>query len=263
MDWRSSRVSNPLSDQGVGRASVKAGIAVLAVLALIVGTYLFIRPKPVKGAGEIVGFSAPPVPSASPDVHVVVLRGGSTGCTTTGGCNDANYAQVLSAKEGWITTVLAQGGTGYVNGVDSKPPGDFGSRLPGVYKASPDLVIVEGSVSDQYYPGPGVRQAAVAVFTNLKAHLPNAKVIVVGPAWAGTPPADVVAVENAVKAAAAGRVALFIDPIADGWFSGASAALMGSDHESPTNLGHARIAAMIAADIAPLHLEPPASSPVT
>ena len=226
----------------------------------MVVTYLVIRPKTSPQAGSVVGFSAPPVTQA---LRVVVLRGGSTGCQPTGGCNAANYAQVLSAKEGWITTVMAQGGTGYVNGSASTPTDDFASRLPDVYRAKPDLVIVEGSVSDQYYSSAAVEQAAETVFTNLKAHLPNAHVVVVGPAWAGVPPANIVAVEDAVKAASAGRVALFIDPIAQGWFAGADAALMSPDHQSPTDQGHARMAALIAADIAQLHLQAATSSPAT
>jgi hypothetical protein len=191
-----------------------------------------------------------------------VLRGGSTGCSPTGGCNDANYAQVLSAKEGWITTVVAQGGTGYVNGSANKPPDDFASELPAVYAANPALVIVEGSVSDQYYSGAAVEQAAVSVFNGLKAHLPDAKVVVVGPAWAGPAPANIVAIEGALEAACAGRVAQFIDPIAEGWFSGANASLMGSDHESPTDQGHAHMAAMIATALMPLlHQQASSSSP--
>jgi lysophospholipase L1-like esterase len=240
---------------------VKAACVVVLLVIGLVAVYLALRPRPAPEAGNIVGFTAPP--SATSTLRVTILRGGSTGCTTTGGCNDANYAQVLSAKEGWITTVLAQGGTGYVSGSDKNPPSDFAARLTDVYKASPDLVIVEGSVSDQYYSGAAIQQAAVAVFTNLKSHLPNAKVVVVGPAWAGTAPAKIMAVEDAVKAACAGRVALFIDPIAEGWFSGANAALMGSDHESPTDQGHARMAAMIAADIASIPLQASTSSPLT
>jgi hypothetical protein len=259
MGRRASRMNNRLDDRQVRRTGIRAGVVVVVLLALVVTTYLFIRPKPTKDAGEVVGFSAPPAPA--PDVHAVVLRGGTTGCTPTGGCNDANYAQVLSAKEGWITTVLARGGTGYVNGSDRSPPDDFNSRLTDVYKADPDVVIVEGSVSDQYYSGNAVERAATTVFENIKAHLPKAKVVVVGPAWAGTVPANIAAIEDAVKAASAGRVALFIDPIAQGWFSGANAALMGSDHDSPTDQGHALIAAMIAADIASPRPQAATSSP--
>src|SRR5207237_3036516 len=167
-----------------------------------------------------VGFSAPPAAVA---LRVVVLRGGSTGCRPTGGCNEANYAQVLAAKEGWITTVLAQGGTGYVGGSQNTPPTDFAAQLPAVYQAKPDVVILEGSVGDQYYPPSAIQQAAIAVLSDLKTNLPNAKVVVVGPAWAGTPQANIVGVENAVDDAAIGRTALAIDPIAEGWFSGTNA----------------------------------------
>lgn len=235
----------------------RPALAVL-VLGAIVGTYLLVRPRPAANAGVVVGYSAPP---SVPTLRVVILRGGATGCRPTGGCSNANYAQVLSAKEGWTTTVLAQGGTGYVSGSQNSPPTNFATQLPAIYKARPDLVIVEGSVGDQYFPGPSVGQAAVELFTELKSHLPNAKVVAVGPAWAGQPPANVAAVENAVDSAAVGRVTLAIDPIAEGWFSGANASLMAPDLQSPTDKGHAQMATMIAADLQRLHLGSVASSP--
>jgi len=246
-----------------GSRSIASSLKVVAIVVFVAGvlvlTYFALRPKPAPQAGTVVGFSAPPPrPTA---LRVVILKGGSTGCQPTGGCNNANYSGVLSAKEGWSTTVLAKGGTGYVNGSDSKPPQNFGSRLSDVYNASPELVIVEGSVSDQYYSGAAIEQAAVTVFTSLKAHLPNAKVVVVGPAWAGTAPTNVLAIESAVRSAAAGRVAEFIDPIAEGWFSGANASLMAADHQSPTNQGHALIASRIAADLTVLGLQATSSSP--
>jgi hypothetical protein len=230
---------------------VRLGIAIagLAAVALFVAIFVALQPKPEPQAGAVVGFSAPPTVKR---LSVVILRGGATGCRPTGGCGAANYAQALSVKEGWITTVLAQGGTGYVNGADADPASDFGSRLPDVYKAAPDLVIVEGSVGDQFYAASEIHDAAVRVLVGLKSHLPDAMVVAIGPAWADTPPANIVAVEGAVKAAAAAEDVLFIDPIAQGWFTGASASLMAPDHQSPTDAGHARMAAMIADDLAPL-----------
>jgi hypothetical protein len=241
---------------------IRLGIAsvVLIVVALVVATFFVLQPKRDRQAGTVVGFSAPPTVER---LHVVILRGGATGCRPTGGCNAANYAEVLSSKEGWITTVLAQGGTGYVNGADADPPGDFGSRLPDVYKAAPDLVIVEGSVGDQYYAASEIHDAAATVFADLKSHLPNALVVAVGPAWANTPPAKIVAVEGAVKEAAATDKVPFIDPIQQGWFSGASASLMAPDQQSPTDAGHARMAAMMADDLTPLLHQPNSRAPAT
>ncbi len=156
--------------QRPGKVLFKAAIAVVLVGLLVLGAYLVLRPKPAAQAGTVVGFSAPP--SVVP-LKVVVLRGGTTGCRVTGGCNDANYAEVLSSREGWTTTVLAQGGTGYVGGAQKTPPTDFSSQLSDVYAANPDVVIVEGSVSDQYYAAADIQQAAVTVFMDLKAHLPR------------------------------------------------------------------------------------------
>jgi hypothetical protein len=239
------------ADPALRGLRARLGIIVIAILvaAVLVATFLALQPKREPQAGTVVGFSAPPTVQR---LHVVILRGGATGCRPTGGCNAANYAEVLSSKEGWITTVLAQGGTGYVNGADADPPGDYGSRLADVYKAAPDLVIVEGSVADQYHTGTAIHDAAVSLFADLKSHLPTATIVAVGPAWAGTPPASIVAAENAVKGAAGTENIAFIDPIAQGWFSGASASLMATDHQSPTDAGHARMAALIAADLAPL-----------
>jgi len=50
-----------------------------------------------------------------------------------------------------------------------------------------------------------------------------------------------------VAARAAG--ATFIDPIAQGWFAGTSAQLFAADGVHPTDAGHGRQAALVAADL--------------
>jgi lysophospholipase L1-like esterase len=225
-----------------------AAALLLALAAAGVGTYFLVRPEPVHDAGRVVGYTAPPAPKAA--ARAVILRGGTTGCTSAGGCNDANYTKVLQFKEGWVLTVLSHGGTGYMAGAAGAK---YGDQVTAVVNAKPSIVIVEGSITDRYYKPADVQKAAASLFDRLRAQLPNAKVVVVGPAWAGAnPPADVVGVERAVKAAAAGRVALFVDPIAEHWFTGRNASFVDVDHVSPTDQGHKLIATMIAKDIAPL-----------
>ncbi|WP_375474662.1 SGNH/GDSL hydrolase family protein [uncultured Jatrophihabitans sp.] len=238
---------------------ILGGVVLVAVVAT--GAYIWLRPKAAPGAGTTPPFSPPTSQgltqsSSAParPLRVVILRGGTTGCQPSGGCGDNNYAAALQFKTGWSVTTLAKGGSGYVGRSLERPPQDFGARLTDVYSAKPDVVIVEGSVSDQQYPESEIQGRAVSVFTRLKANLPKATVIAVGPAYSGRPPAGVRTAEQAVKAAARGRIALFVDPIAGRWFDGANAKFMGADHESPNNEGHSLFAAKLLAALQTLHL---------
>jgi lysophospholipase L1-like esterase len=247
-----------------------AGGLLVVILAVTVAVYVVIRPKSADGAGKVIGpTQAPPATSTTSSpraakLKVVILRGGLTGCLTTGGCNSQNYADHLAYKLGWDITVDAHGATGYIAGSIQSPPVNFAGRLDTVYKAKPNVVLIEGSVNDAKYPAAQVRRAAIADFTALHKNLPSAKIIVVGPAWGGdTPPDTLTAVEQALKTATAGRVSLFIDPIADKWFAGPNAKFMAADHESPTDQGHSLIATNIAKDVAVLRLGPASLSSST
>jgi hypothetical protein len=244
------------------REVLKFLVALSLVLVAILVSFVFLRPKRVDGSGAIVGYTSPPSPSGITSssgtvrkLRVAVLKGASTGCQPTGGCGSANYAQKLAYYEGWILSVFPKGGTGYVAGGSANPPTDFTHRLPAVVASKPDVVLVEGSSTDRFAPTSRVQAAVVDLLTALRNALPAARIIVIGPIWAGgAVPSDLIGAENAVRDGARGRVDMYIDPIAERWFPAGTSSLMGADHESPTDAGHAVMAQMLEHDISSLKL---------
>lgn len=147
-------------------------------------------------------------------------------------------------------TVQAAGGSGYVT------PGPSGVTFPQLVEAAPDggygVVVFFGSRNDAV-SGSNVTDAAAQALTTAKARWPEARMLVIGPPWVdGDPPRSMLINRDAVRAAADDAAATFVDPLAEGWFSGEYETLIGSDGVHPTDDGHRRMAEMIQPRIAQL-----------
>jgi len=69
---------------------------------------------------------------------------------------------------------------------------------------------------------------------------------VIGPPWVnGNPPGYIVTDRDAVNAAAHAAGVGFVDPLAEGWFTGDAAAFIGPDGIHPTDQGHRYLADLI------------------
>ena len=118
--------------------------------------------------------------------------------------------------------------------------------MPDVVALKPGMVAVQGGHNDSGSPEAQVQAAARDVLSRLHAALPKAKIIVIGPIWpSGDVPQIERILEGDLKQIATAAGARFVDPIADGWFSGGYAKLIGSDGTHPTDAGHARIAKLL------------------
>lgn len=184
-------------------------------------------------------------------VPVAFIGDSYTGGSDMGGNESANWTSGVAAQIGATSPIVirkaAISGIGYVS------PGTVGKtfldEVPAAVTPGARLVVVFGSRNDLGKPG-DVGQAATRVYAAIRDIAPDAKLLVVGPPWInGDVPAGLVADRDAVKAAAVAAGATFVDPIADGWFSGANARLIGSDHVHPTDDGHAYMARLIAPHI--------------
>ncbi|MGX5714857.1 SGNH/GDSL hydrolase family protein [Arthrobacter sp. MAHUQ-56] len=120
------------------------------------------------------------------------------------------WAEQVAASLGMYAENLGRGGTGYVTvagkngcGLDVCP--NYLQMVPQVIKIKPTTVVVAGGQNDfQAFAkdSASVTAAVENTFTDLRAALPNTKIVAVGPSTPWTVDASVVAFDLAVQRAA-------------------------------------------------------------
>jgi acyl-CoA thioesterase-1 len=169
------------------------------------------------------------------------------------------YAYLVARAEGWTARVVGLPGSGYVR-VAIRDREDIAAGLSAVVAAHPQVVVVACGHNDAM-PRVNYQQtgaAALKDLTALRAALPEAKIVVVGPIWLnGYPDRKALYVRDAIRRAQQqipGSV--WIDPIAQHWFTGSWTRRTGDDASMinyaaghPNNLGYEHIAARLEADL--------------
>jgi acyl-CoA thioesterase-1 len=186
--------------------------------------------------------TAAPGTSASAQDPTVVFLGDSY----TVGVGGTGYVSRTAAELGWVAYAQGESGTGYRN--PSTVPGQtvFGDRLAGVVAADPDVVVVQGSTNDVGQRPELVQAAAATLYAALHASLPSARLVVLGPL--SPPDVDagaVLALRNALVAAASAAGLPYIDPVAGGWLSPPDGLFADGIH--PNDAGYAQLSDDLAA----------------
>lgn len=208
--------------------------------------------------GASLGRPTPVTPTAIPTITVptkaevpamLVIGDSYSGGSDEGGLGVKGWpvlAQTKFTSDGSRLDVIleARGGSGYVHLGPKRQ--NFRDAL---IAPNPDLaaVLVFGSINDRSEPVDRVAGAARGLYSTIKKLSPKAKLIVVGP-----PSIDAESRESllpirdalAVEAKAAGAV--FVDPIAEGWFTGPAQSYVGTDGVHPTDAGHEYMASKLA-----------------
>jgi lysophospholipase L1-like esterase len=169
------------------------------------------------------------------------------------------YAYLVTSAEHWAGTVAGWPGSGYVR-AGTQDGKTIIAGLPRVIRSDPQIVIVECGHNDA---DPGVdfgdtERNALRDLRTLRAALPDATIVVLGPIWLNQHPSrQVLAVRNQVHAAQQqipGSV--WIDPIAAKWFTGSLTPKTGDDATMinyivghPNDLGYEHIASLLEADL--------------
>ena len=158
------------------------------------------------------------------------------------------WPAILGAARGWHVHDLAVAGTGYVYPGWTAP---IGSQVGAAIGLKPGVVFVAGGHNDEELAPSRAAVAADLVLDRLRAGLPHAVIVVIGPIW---PQGDryrpaLVTLRNHLRAKAAAIGALFIDPIAASWLAGANARYIGPDGTHPTASGYRRIARLVGASL--------------
>lgn len=246
---------------------------IFALVALVIAniglfSYLLLRPDPpdpFAGApaptlstsdSETVGpTSSTPAPTpgpsataaqtSSPGPQVLAVYGdGYSSGSTLGGQGDSGWPALVAAQVGAELRLNAAALAGYA------AIGASGLTFPQLATANPvadaTVVVVFGSRNDEGEDPATVGAAAAQMYASIEAAAPDARLIVIGPAWSDARlPADLEAVRDAVEQAAAGAGATFVDPLAEGWFAD-PAGLIAADGISPLDAGHQYLAGLIA-----------------
>ena len=224
----------------------KSVLLVLTVVVVAAAAYVIKQRDPVPQAGQSPGFAAaapsdPPATrvtsgAAAPPAKVVFL-----GDDYTAGIGASSPAR------GWAAavmralpvdgTVVAEPGAGYAKrGVRG---GSYADLVNEVVAAHPQVVVVSGGRNDVGDDPATLRAQIRALFAQLKAKLPTARLLAVAPWWGDSPhPPKLAKVDAAVRAgveAAGGTYLDTPDPLVNhpAWMA---------DAADPNNRGYAAIA---------------------
>jgi lysophospholipase L1-like esterase len=151
------------------------------------------RPVPSPLLPSAVSEPSPvPSPSVGPDDTVAVFLGDSY--TEGWGASDAStrWSALVAEEAGWVEVNQGQGGTGFVTtsglgacGLDFCPT--YLDRVPDVIAAQPDIVFIAGGQNDlrTLATDPeAVRSAVMETYDRIRAGLPQARIVAVGPSVA-------------------------------------------------------------------------------
>ena len=200
-------------------------------------------------AGLLCAVGIAPQAAAETTAQVAIIGDSYTAGSTEGGNGAKSWPrvawQLLSAEGVDVDTdVAAEGGAGY--GQPGIRGSVFGDLTAQAVRHNDALVVFFGSRNDQ--PVDPLRFPALAAnaFQLARFSAPAAKILVIGPPWpTADPPPAVLRIRDNLRDQAVAAGAVFVDPIAEGWFVGRPD-LIGHDGVHPTDAGHAYMAARIA-----------------
>ncbi|WP_164701582.1 SGNH/GDSL hydrolase family protein [Modestobacter sp. KNN46-3] len=183
-----------------------------------------------------------PAPAAATEVLAVYGDGYALG-NEQGGLGVAGWPALVAAGSGMTLTLHAAPQAGYVS------VGSTGQNYPGLAETGPvpdaAVTLVVGSRNDRSADAATVQANAQEIISDLRAAATSTAIVIVGPIWTDDDaPADILAVRDAVEAAATAAGVTFVDPIAEGWFAEPTG-LISFDGISPTDAGHAHLADLI------------------
>ncbi|AZF93607.1 hypothetical protein SEA_EYES_30 [Gordonia phage Eyes] len=216
------------------RYTAIAGAVVVAIGAFFVAGYVTDESRQ-KAIPETTYSLAPPSPLPAPVRMAVIGDSMSKGTPQ----NKMVWPEIVAEARGWKLTNAAGGGGGYVNGVARNRA--FRNQINAALERLPKVIVVAGSRNDRNADPAEVQRQATELLTTIRTRAPQAKVVVVGPIWDyNTPTPQVRAVNDAVRAAAVGANAQFLDALGENWLP--TRDLVQADSTHPTDAGQQAIA---------------------
>jgi len=179
---------------------------------------------------------------------MVVLGDSIASGTPIGGQGVNGWPAIVAQRLGLLSLLSAQPGTGYTK--DSAAGSAYPARVNEVIALRPSILIVEGSRND--VDAAATKRVAIQVLTKLRAALPQAQILVIGPFYLDTKDSRTTPINEAVKAAAVSLHLPYVDTLKARWFTGSAHRFVGSDGIHPTDEGHRYLANLIVPLVTPL-----------
>ncbi len=186
--------------------------------------------------------------TAAAGAKVVFLGNSYTTGYNGAGLGARGWPRIVARAKGWRSVNLAVAGTGFLNPGWTNQP--VGVRVTAAIRQKPDVVFIAAGHNDSRWTVAATERAADTVIARLHRALPSAVLVIVAPIWPnGSPPARCLALRGHLRRTAASIGAIFIDPLAEGWFAGGAHRFIGPDAIHPTDAGHRYIAKRVLAHL--------------
>jgi hypothetical protein len=191
-----------------------------------------------------------PTPAAAPTTVAFLGDSYTSGDGTTS--VDTRWSTQLSSANGWTEVNAGIADTGYGTAGTTADARPYTERVADIAAATPDIVVVSGGRFD--YSGSSsataVSAAITAIFTDLRAGLPEAQIIAIGPLWdASDTPARLAEITGEVQTAVESVDGTFIDA---GQPLEGHPGLIADDSIAPNDEGHTVLFQTIRAALEPL-----------
>ncbi|MFT2818183.1 SGNH/GDSL hydrolase family protein [Leifsonia sp. A12D58] len=242
--WGSSNDPNRFTDWF--HRNVK--YALIGLLAVAAGAFGLVA---LQLGNSTQATDAIPWPAATfavaPDDRPIVAFVGDSYTAGTGSSSQAKtFPALIGAEQGWEVVNLGRAGTGYVTsggqaecGLDYCPT--FREVIPEIVRANPSIVVVSGGRNDGAVAG--LAENVMTFYRELRAALPNAKILATSPTWDDeAEPQSIADARGYVRSAAEAVGATFLDigePLAN------RPDLVGPDGIHPLDAGYAAFATAI------------------
>lgn len=178
--------------------------------------------------------------------------------TAGAGSTDGGFVKLVAAEQGWLAKNLGRGGTGFITRENLDPElarkgcgkdycESYVEMIDAAAKLQPAVVVVSGGRNNASDDPEALHATIDSFFAELRAELPDARLIVTSPLWGSTePPAILTAMATWERDAAASVDAEFLEI---GQPLGGRDELLSDDGVHPNDAGHAAIAEAINSEL--------------
>ncbi|MCU1521338.1 MAG: hydrolase family protein [Arthrobacter sp.] len=221
------------------------GFGLLAVVAIIIAV-MALTTRANGGSTSSVPAPVAPETSRAAVPNVDIIGDAYVAGADQGGLGAANWTKIVGSRfyqEGAPVdmNVIGHPGAGYV----VRGPGKFtfAEAATTSLRSTADLVLVFGGRNDGRQEAANMASAATDLYARIRERAPQAKLIVVGPAWVDDKVPDFITGNSqAIAAAASAAGAEFVSPLNERWFFGSDPGLIDADGIHPTDAGHQYLA---------------------